>query len=375
LFQTEYAVSCDLADLEAEYSKSTTMPSADAPAAHDLHVSEMNNNKLTIQIKDKEAGSRASCSSESGTDIEVVFSEGRPKLHGILKQRSRTLSESSEEPLSASWGREAFSYSRENSLSAYGSESTSAISEGEEGENAAPRKSVSFNTYVDRTHYKVNTPISTLHNTLKNKKRRAKKRDQHKSSVEERRRRRNSSSGSYSDSVSDPEDAHSTNDEHDDGDQEASEDAGKGGKQNRSEKKARKAVQKLGMKQLPGIVRVTIKKAKNILFVISKPDVYKSPASDTYIIFGEAKIEDINSQAQAAAAEQFKAPEEAAAVAEEEEDMPELQEVEEGEVDETGLDADEVQTVMDQAGCSRAKAVKALKKNKNIVDAILELTP
>merc|ERR1719479_143343 len=71
-------------------------------------------------------------------------------------------------------------------------------------------------------------------------------------------------------------------------------------------KKARKAMQKLGMKQVPGIVRVTVKKAKNILFVINKPDVFKSPASDTYIIFGEAKIEDINSQQQVAAAEQFR---------------------------------------------------------------------
>jgi len=45
------------------------------------------------------------------------------------------------------------------------------------------------------------------------------------------------------------------------------------------------------------------------LFVISKPDVFKSPASDTYIIFGEAKIEDLSAQAQASAAEQFRAPE------------------------------------------------------------------
>mmetsp|Transcript_10417 Transcript_10417/g.16817 ORF Transcript_10417/g.16817 Transcript_10417/m.16817 type:complete len:135 (-) Transcript_10417:521-925(-) len=81
------------------------------------------------------------------------------------------------------------------------------------------------------------------------------------------------------------------------------------GKQNRSEKKARKAMQKLGMKPVPGIVRVTVKKAKNILFVISAPDVFKSPASETYVIFGEAKIEDINSQAQQQAAEQFKNPE------------------------------------------------------------------
>lgn len=51
------------------------------------------------------------------------------------------------------------------------------------------------------------------------------------------------------------------------------------------------------------------RQSKNILFVISKPDVFKSPASDTYIIFGEAKIEDLSAQAQAAAAEQFKRPE------------------------------------------------------------------
>lgn len=59
---------------------------------------------------------------------------------------------------------------------------------------------------------------------------------------------------------------------------------------------SRKAMQKLGMKPMSGIVRVTIKKSKNILFVISKPDVFKSPVSDTYIIFGEAKIEDLSAQ-------------------------------------------------------------------------------
>jgi len=47
-----------------------------------------------------------------------------------------------------------------------------------------------------------------------------------------------------------------------------------------------------------------------MLFVISKPDVFKSPASDTYVIFGEAKIEDLSSQLQTQAAEQFKAPDE-----------------------------------------------------------------
>ena len=47
---------------------------------------------------------------------------------------------------------------------------------------------------------------------------------------------------------------------------------------------------KLGLRSYPGIARVTVRKSKNILFVIAKPDVYKSPASDTYIVFGETKV-------------------------------------------------------------------------------------
>lgn len=42
-----------------------------------------------------------------------------------------------------------------------------------------------------------------------------------------------------------------------------------------------------------------------ILFVINTPDVFKSPASDTYIIFGEAKIEDLSAQAQVRAVVQM----------------------------------------------------------------------
>lgn len=47
---------------------------------------------------------------------------------------------------------------------------------------------------------------------------------------------------------------------------------------------------KLGLRSYSGIARVTVRKSKNILFVIAKPDVYKSPASDTYIVFGETKV-------------------------------------------------------------------------------------
>ena len=148
-------------------------------------------------------------------------------------------------------------------------------------------------------------------------------------------------------------------------------------KQSRSEKKARKAMGKLGLKQVGGVSRVTIRKSKNILFVINRPDVYKSPASDTYIVFGEAKIEDLSQQAQVRAVDQFKAPEAAAGsdlpsaiqptIAEEEED--------DEEIDDTGVEAKDIELVMSQANVSRAKAVKALKNNANdIVNAIMELT-
>lgn len=148
-------------------------------------------------------------------------------------------------------------------------------------------------------------------------------------------------------------------------------------KQSRSEKKARKAMSKLGLKGVPGVNRVTIRKSKNILFVINKPDVFKSPASDTFIVFGEAKIEDLSQQAQMQAAEKFKAPEvsmnpavDTATAA-----TVEAEESEDEEVDETGVESKDIDLVMQQANVSRAKAVKALKNNTNdIVNAIMELT-
>merc|ERR1712029_985553 len=69
------------------------------------------------------------------------------------------------------------------------------------------------------------------------------------------------------------------------------------GKQSRGEKKARKTLSKLGLKQVAGVTRVTIRKSRNILFVVNNPDVYKNPNGDTYVVFGEAKIEDMSQQA------------------------------------------------------------------------------
>eukprot|EP00877_Chromochloris_zofingiensis_P013616 jgi/Chrzof1/8508/Cz03g13200.t1 len=153
------------------------------------------------------------------------------------------------------------------------------------------------------------------------------------------------------------------------------EEGGPKGKQSRSEKKSRKAMQKLGMKPVPGVARVTIKKSKNILFVIQSPDVFKSPASDTYIIFGEAKIEDLSAQAQSQAAQAFQMAQEQD-VAESRPEATTVEEVDDDEeVDESGVEPKDIELVMQQANVSRARAVKALKASgSDIVSAIMELT-
>ncbi|XP_018461725.1 nascent polypeptide-associated complex subunit alpha-like protein 1 [Raphanus sativus] len=177
----------------------------------------------------------------------------------------------------------------------------------------------------------------------------------------------------------DDNDEDDSDDDKDDDDAEGQDGEGGGkSKQSRSEKKSRKAMLKLGMKPITGVSRVTVKKSKNIMFVISKPDVFKSPASDTYVIFGEAKIEDLSSQMQSQAAEQFKAPDlsnvikgessssSAAAVVQDDDDE---------EVDEEGVEPKDIELVMTQAGVPRPRAVKALKAaDGDIVSAIMELT-
>ncbi|PUU76349.1 NAC domain-domain-containing protein [Tuber borchii] len=165
----------------------------------------------------------------------------------------------------------------------------------------------------------------------------------------------------------------------------------------RNEKKARKQIAKLGLKHVPGITRVTLRRPKNILFVINQPDVYKSPSSNTWIIFGEAKIEDLNSQAQTHAAQQLQQHESAASIEAElaavaagggvggagdkGKDAQALKKKEEEEdedgeeVDEEGLENKDIELVMAQATVSRKRAVKALKDNDNdIVNSIMALS-
>lgn len=112
---------------------------------------------------------------------------------------------------------------------------------------------------------------------------------------------------------------------------------------------------------------------------------------DSISIFGEAKIEDLNSQAQASAAQQLAQAEAAShdhsghdhdhdhdhdhgkgkAV----EEKKDEDEDDDEEVDDSGLEAKDIELVMQQASVSRNKAIKALKENDNdIVNSIMALS-
>lgn len=160
----------------------------------------------------------------------------------------------------------------------------------------------------------------------------------------------------------------------------------------KNEKKGRELIKKFNLKPIKGITRVTFRQKGNLIYAIDQPDVYRS-AAGTYIVFGEATVDDMNkriAEAQAQQAQQEaltkaagedkevdKSPEaitndlKNASLEDKKEEEPE----EEGEVDESGLDSNDIDIIVEQTQVSRAKAVKALRKHDgDMVNAIMELS-
>ncbi|CAI5758670.1 unnamed protein product [Candida verbasci] len=161
----------------------------------------------------------------------------------------------------------------------------------------------------------------------------------------------------------------------------------------KNEKKARELIKKLNLKQIKGISRVTFKQRGNLIYAIDQPDVYRS-AAGTYVVFGEAKVDDMNqriAEAQQQQAQQEalqkaaadakstsddKSPESITADLEKAsiQDNKKDEEEDEGEIDESGLDPKDIEIVVEQTQVSRAKAVKALKAHDgDMVNAIMDL--
>merc|ERR1711990_1433685 len=144
------------------------------------------------------------------------------------------------------------------------------------------------------------------------------------------------------------------------------------GKQSRAERKTKKAMMKLGLAPVDGINRVVLRKDKTLLFVVPNPEVFRK--GDTWVVLGEARVEDPNQRAREMAAAkvaeniQPKTKTEPVQATITEED-------EETDIPADGVEEKDIELVMQQAACTRAKAISALKSNSNdIVNAIMELT-
>lgn len=138
---------------------------------------------------------------------------------------------------------------------------------------------------------------------------------------------------------------------------------------NRNEKKCRKALMKVGMKQMSGITRITLKKRDGLIFVIDDPEVLN--LDNSYAIFGELKLEDLNRQMQMEQAKKFAQaqpsvkPSAAAAKGGDDDGEP---------LSEEGLTPDHIKMVMEHGGCSRNKAIKVLREcNDDTVQAVMKL--
>jgi nascent polypeptide-associated complex subunit alpha len=163
---------------------------------------------------------------------------------------------------------------------------------------------------------------------------------------------------------------------------------------------------KLGMKPVTGVSRVTIKRTKNVCFYLVALLYNQFPCDGSRLTkvffffrycfsfqnlmslkahilrpmsyFGEVKIEDLSSQLQTQAAQQFMMPDVGSVMAKPDTSAStgvQADEEEEEEVDETVVEPRDIELVMTLANVSKSKAVKAVKAHEgDIVSAIMELT-
>merc|ERR1711937_301140 len=144
------------------------------------------------------------------------------------------------------------------------------------------------------------------------------------------------------------------------------------GKQSRAERKTKKAMMKLGLAPVEGINRVVLRKDKTLLFVVPNPEVFRK--GDTWVVLGEARVEDPNQRAREMAAKKM-AEQQAVKTPAKPVQATITEEDEETDVPADGVEEKDIELVMQQAACTRAKAISALKSNSNdIVNAIMELT-
>lgn len=153
-----------------------------------------------------------------------------------------------------------------------------------------------------------------------------------------------------------------------------------GPKLNRGEKKCRKALLKIGMKQFAGVTRVTLRKRDGLIFVVNDPEVLRSDGDGkSFAVFGELKLEDPNTRMQQSEAKKFAEGQLAAAQANAAKaSAPKKEDAkasDEAPLPEDGLTASHIDMVMDHTSCSRNEAIRALREtNDDMINAVMKLT-
>jgi len=133
----------------------------------------------------------------------------------------------------------------------------------------------------------------------------------------------------------------------------------------------------MGLKQVTGINRVTIKKGKAFVISIDDPDVWKTPGSEhSYIIFGKPNMDGLQTGKEEAekfkpavpdAAEEAKVEAPTSTEAKTEESAEDL--------NEEGLTPDNIKMVMEYTNCSKGTAIRVLRETgDDSVNAIMKLT-
>ena len=138
------------------------------------------------------------------------------------------------------------------------------------------------------------------------------------------------------------------------------------------EKKNKKALLKSGLKEFPGVEKVTIQTAGKINLAIDQPDVFRS--QDTYVIFGQPRIEDAKSQQTKDVLQNILQQQDLSSQISDLEKQTSADESADTE-DAEGLQEKDIEVVMKEASTDRASAIKALKAHKgDVVDAVVSLT-
>ena len=155
-----------------------------------------------------------------------------------------------------------------------------------------------------------------------------------------------------------------------------------GPKLNRGEKKARKALTKLGMKPFPGITRVTIKKRDGFIFMINDPEVLISGDNgNQFVCFGELKYDDptqrfAQAEASRMAAEQAaRAAGQGAAAAGAPKENKKTADSNEPAESEEGLTPSHISMVQEHTSCTRNEAIRALREtNDDMINAVMKIS-